>query len=235
MNPPAIWAVVPAAGSGSRMQSTLPKQYLPLAGRPLAEHTLAVLLGTPDLCELVVALAPADTHWMTLAPALRERVHTVLGGADRADSVLRGLSGFSRPPADSDWVLVHDMVRPCVRAADIARLLAELADDPVGGLLALPMVDTLKRAGADQRVEATVAREALWCAQTPQMFRFALLREALEAARRDRVAVTDEAMAVERLGHRPRLVYGGAHNIKITRPEDLALAEFHIARAGECG
>jgi 2-C-methyl-D-erythritol 4-phosphate cytidylyltransferase len=234
MNPaaPALWAVVPAAGSGARMGAAVPKQYLPLAGRPLAEHTLAVLAAAPGLRELVVALAPGDAHWACIAPALRARVRTVEGGVDRADSVLRGLGGFSRTPADADWVLVHDMVRPCLRAVDITRLLEALRDDPVGGLLALPVVDTLKRADAEERVEATVPREALWRAQTPQMFRFALLREALEAARRDGVAVTDEAMAVERLGHRPRLVYGGAHNIKVTRPEDLALAEFHIAHAG---
>ncbi len=228
-----VWIAVPAAGSGSRMGLDTPKQYLHLAGRQLAEHTLRALLAVPGLRELVVAIAPGDLHWGSLPQALRSRVHCVEGGADRATSVLNALSAFDPLPAASDWVLVHDMARACVRTADVAHLIDVLADDEVGGLLASPVVDTLKRADAGARVDATLKRESFWRAQTPQMFRYGLLCRALEAARDSGVSVTDEAMAVELLGLRPRLVPCGAHNIKVTTPEDLALAEFHLGQDRE--
>lgn len=229
---PALWAVVPAAGTGSRMGAGLPKQYLPLAGRPMAEHTLRALLAVRGIRELVVALAPGDDHWQRLPAELRARVRTVPGGADRAASVLSALGGFSSPPAPQDWVLVHDMARPCVSAAEIEGLVEALREDPVGGLLALPVVDTLKRAdAAGERVDATLERSGLWRAQTPQMFRFGALRAALLEARAAGVAVTDEAMALERLGARPRLVASGPHNLKVTTPDDLALAEYYLGRA----
>lgn len=231
--PTPVWIAVPAAGSGVRMGLDVPKQYLPLAGRPLAEHTLAALLAVPGLRELVVAIAPGDGRWESLSPALRSRVRCVEGGADRALSVLNALHAFDPRPADSDWVLVHDMARPCVRTQDICKLVAALADDDTGGLLAMPVVDTLKRADGDGRVEATVPRESLWRAQTPQMFRFGLLRAALQAARDAGVAVTDDAMAIERLGGRPRLVSCGAHNIKVTTQGDLALAEYYLREREE--
>jgi 2-C-methyl-D-erythritol 4-phosphate cytidylyltransferase len=214
------------------MGAPTPKQYLPLAGRALAEHTLEVLLGVAGIEEIVVAIAAEDTHWPGLNPGIRARVLTATGGATRAQSVLNALGGFSRLPGDDDWVLVHDMARPCVRSADIERLIAALANDAVGGLLALPVVDTLKRADVQRRVQATVERERLWRAQTPQMFRFGLLRRALLAAREAGVEATDEAMAVERLGYRPLLVEGGEHNVKVTVPADLALAEFHLGATG---
>jgi len=233
LKPTPVWIAVPAAGSGSRMGGDVRKQYLPLAGRPLAEHTLAALLAVPGLRELVVGIAPADSRWTSLSPDLRSRVRCVEGGADRATSVLNALHAFKPLPADSDWVLVHDMARPCVRTEDIIRLVATLTDDDTGGLLALPVVDTLKRADADDRVEATVARELLWRAQTPQMFRYGLLRAALQSARDAGVAVTDEAMAIERLGGRPRLVACGAHNIKVTTRGDLSLAEYYLREREE--
>ena len=223
--PRSIWAVVPAAGTGSRIDAALPKQYLRIAGRMLAEHTLEALLAVARIRELVVAIAPGDTRWATLPASLRERVRVVAGGADRAGSVLGALGGFSRLPDDEDWVLVHDMARPCVRTTQVEALIATLENDAVGGLLEIPVVDTLKRATAGQRVKASVAREGLWRAQTPQMFRFGLLRRALGAARDAGVGVTDESMAIERLGYAPRLVMGSTDNIKVTIAEDLALAE----------
>lgn len=229
---PRVWAVVPAAGSGTRMGGALPKQYLPLAGRRLAEHTLEALLAVPCLHEVVVAIAPGDAHWEMLPAGLRSRVRRVDGGASRAASVLNALHGFSRVPHEDDWVLVHDMARPCIRTERVATLVSELAADAVGGLLALPLTDTLKRADATQRVVATLARESLWRAQTPQMFRFGLLERALRDAMDAGIETTDEAMAIERLGLQPRLLMGSEDNIKVTRPEDLALAEYYLSHCG---
>ena len=215
-----VWVAVPAAGSGARMGAGIPKQYLPLAGKPLAEHTLAALLAVAQLRETVVAIAPGDPHWPALAPALRARVRVVDGGATRAASVANALRGFSRRPDPGDWVLVHDMARPCVRPGRIAAMLRELDADPVGGLLALPLADTLKHAAAG-RAQCTLARSDKWAAQTPQMFRLGLLRRALAQAGPE---VTDEASAVEALGLRPLLVPGELENFKITWPADLDLA-----------
>ena len=223
-----IRAVVPAAGGGTRMGSTVPKQYLPLAGRMLAEHTLEALLAVDAIDEIVVALAPQDTRWTQLPSALRARVRCVHGGSSRADSVLGALDGFSRQPAPDDWILVHDMARPCVRPAEIARLIDTLREDEVGGLLAVPVVDTLKRADPAQRSLETIDRRVLWRAQTPQMFRYAVLRRALQEARSAGVESTDEAMAIERQGLRPRLVEGSERNIKVTVQADLALAAFFL-------
>jgi 2-C-methyl-D-erythritol 4-phosphate cytidylyltransferase len=232
---PLVWAAIPAAGSGSRLGAALPKQYLELAGRALAEHTLEALLGVPRIHEVVVAIAADDVHWRTLDAGLRTRVRTVTGGADRAASVECALHGFSRQPADDDWVLVHDMARPCIRPQQIESFIESLAGDAVGGLLALPLVDTLKRADDSGRVVETLPRAALWRAQTPQMFRFALLRDALAKARVDGTAITDEAMAIENMGLQPRLIEGSSSNIKVTLAEDVALAEFQLERQRRVG
>jgi 2-C-methyl-D-erythritol 4-phosphate cytidylyltransferase len=229
-----VWAAVPAAGSGSRMASSVPKQYLEIAGRRLAEHTLGALLAAGCIHEIVVAIAPGDAAWHTLPETLRQRVRTVHGGDDRAASVLQALAGFSRRPAKGDWVLVHDMARPCVRPERIRSMIDELADDEVGGLLAVPLVDTLKRADGAQRVCETLDRSELWRAQTPQVFRFGVLERALRAARADGVTITDEAMAVERLGLAPRLLAGSADNIKVTVAEDMELAQYYLARRCGC-
>lgn len=219
------WVVIPAAGRGARMGGDRPKQYLELGGAPVLEHTLRRFVGHPGMHGVVVALAPGDVLWQGLDPGLRAAVTVVDGGAERADSVRRGLVALAGRAADDDWVLVHDAARPCLRRSDLDLLLAELASDPVGGLLAVPVRDTLKRV-IDGGIEETVPREALWQAQTPQMFRLGLLRDALDAHR----AVTDEAMAIERAGHRVRVVEGHADNLKITRPEDLDLAAWYLAR-----
>lgn len=225
-----VWAAVPAAGSGSRMGSGIPKQYREIAGRQLAEHTLAALLAVRSVREIVVAIAPGDRHWETLPEALRRRVRVVEGGGDRAASVLNALAGFSQRPAPQDWVLVHDMARPCVDPARVDAMVDELWHDEVGGLLALPLADTLKRADGARRVQETVDRAALWRAQTPQMFRFGVLEAALRAARAAGVETTDEAMAVERTGLRPKLLAGSADNIKVTVAEDMELAEYYLSR-----
>ncbi|MFN4325911.1 MAG: 2-C-methyl-D-erythritol 4-phosphate cytidylyltransferase [Azonexus sp.] len=219
---PRHFAIVPAAGSGSRFGAERPKQYLDLLGRPLIFHTLKALTACPDIERVWVVLAPDDPWWSrTDWSELGAKLETVrCGGATRAESVSNGLQAAAMVAADDDWVLVHDAARPCLSPAMIDALFADLANDPVGGILAVPVADTLKRADAEQRVAATVPRDGLWQAQTPQMFRYRLLCDALQQCR----DVTDEAGAVEALGLRPKLVRGDATNLKVTYPADLPLA-----------
>jgi 2-C-methyl-D-erythritol 4-phosphate cytidylyltransferase len=225
---PALWAVVPAAGGGARMRAACPKQYLPLLGRAMLLHTLERLGRYPRLRGLVVGIAADDAYWPTLATDIPNLLITYVGGAERAQTVLNGLRALETYAAPDDWVLVHDAARPCVRHADIDSLLAAVAGHADGGLLALPLSDTVKRADHNGCVEETVPRTGLWRALTPQVFRLAALRDALESAMRAGVEITDEASAMEYSGARPRLVHGHADNIKITLPEDLALAELFL-------
>ena len=219
---PRYFAIVPAAGNGSRVAAGVPKQYLDLLGRPLIFHGLAALAACPEIERVWVVLAPDDTEWDRYDwSELGHKLETLrCGGETRADSVRNGLRGAAMAAADDDWVLVHDAARPCLSAAMLDALLGELAADPVGGILAVPVADTLKRADADQRVAATEPRDGLWQAQTPQMFRYGPLRDALDNCQ----AVTDEAGAIEAAGLKPRLVRGDATNLKVTYPADLGLA-----------
>ncbi|WP_434629629.1 2-C-methyl-D-erythritol 4-phosphate cytidylyltransferase [Chromobacterium sp. CV08] len=217
-------ALVPAAGTGSRFGAPSPKQYLQLNGKPLMWHTLATLAAVPAIDEVAVVISPQDEWFDDFAWALPKlSVHRV-GGASRADSVAAGLAALAC--ADDDWVLVHDAARCCLSVAAAERLIATLADHPVGGLLALPVPDTVKRADGDGRVSATVPRNGLWLAQTPQMFRAGTLVRALDGGGAD---ITDEASAIERLGLKPQLVEGDAQNFKVTYPRDLALARAILA------
>jgi 2-C-methyl-D-erythritol 4-phosphate cytidylyltransferase len=227
-----LWAVVPAAGVGRRMGASTPKQYLDLAGRTVIEHTLGVLLGEARIAAVVVALDPDDAHWPGISLAGDPRIRRVAGGRERCHSVLSALDLLWAMAAPDDRVLVHDAARPCLRAEDLDRLIAELADDPVGGILAVSVRDTMKRAGPDGRIDATLDRSRLWHAYTPQLFGLAALREALRNAIAAGDLVTDEASAMERMGLAPRLVEGHADNLKITRPEDLALARFYLEQQG---
>ncbi len=224
------WAVVPAAGCGSRFGGEVPKQYLPLVGRPLIEHTLTRLLAHPRVDGAVVALAADDPLWPGWRTLAGKPVLTCIGGAERADSVLAGLRALPVSVTDDDFVLVHDAARPCLRHADLDKLLAWGGAHPVGALLGAPLRDTLKRAAADDSIVATEVRAGLWRAFTPQMFRRAGLTRALVAALDAGIAVTDEAMAMERLGLKPMLVEGSEDNLKVTTPADLALAEFILSR-----
>ena len=219
---PRYFAIVPAAGSGSRFGAEMPKQYLGLLGRPLIYHTLAALVACPSINRVWVVLSPDDPFWSNYDWSdLGSKLETVrCGGASRAESVSNGLRAAATAAADDDWILVHDAARPCLSAEMLGNLLADLAEDPVGGILAVPVADTLKRADDTQRVASTELREGLWQAQTPQMFRYACLCEALKK----NLAVTDEAGAVEALGLKPKLVCGDATNLKVTYPADLALA-----------
>lgn len=232
MNNQRHWVIVPAAGVGKRMGSTLPKQYLPLAGRPVIAHTLDTLLHHPRIDGVVVAIGAEDEEWPEVVAELTTDtpLRVVTGGAERCHSVLNGLETLWEWAAPDDWALVHDAARPCLTAADLDRLLIELAADPVGGLLAVPVRDTLKQADPVGRVATTVDRSQLWHALTPQMFRLGLLYDAVNAALARGLLVTDEAAAMEAAGFAPRLIEGRADNLKITRPEDLALAEFYLKR-----
>lgn len=224
------WGVVPAAGVGSRMGRATPKQYLTLRGELVIDHSLQRLLAVDGVERVVVALSAEDRWWPQTRHAHHPRVTQTPGGRERYHSVLNGLKALEGIAADADWVLVHDAARPCVRSADIRTLLERIADHPCGGLLAKPVHDTMKRADAAGQITATVDRDGLWHAFTPQAFRYAALRGALAAAMDAGVPVTDEASAMEYAGHAPLLVEGAADNLKITRPADLALAGFFIDR-----
>lgn len=219
---PAFWVVIPAAGVGSRMQADRPKQYLPLGGRCLIEHTLDCFLDQPGLQGLVVCLSMEDGWWPDLPCASNPRITRTAGGKERADSVLNGLNELlALGAAEGDWVLVHDAARPNLAESDLHKLLHTLKDDAVGGLLAMPVRDTLKLAGPDGRVSSTPDRSLFWQAYTPQMFRLGALRSALSDALAAGTTITDEASAMEWAGQAPRLVEGRSDNIKVTRPEDL--------------
>lgn len=221
----SVWAVVPAAGSGRRFGAEIPKQYLDLEGKPLLAHVLELFLRAPGVDGLVLVAAAADTRWHALLPDPAPRpVFFAEGGATRAESVLSALEALHEHARSQDWVLVHDAARPCLNAGDLANLMETLKDDAVGGLLAAPVVDTLKRADEQGRVAGTQDRSGLWRALTPQMFRYELLSNALRGALAAGIEVTDEACAIEWAGHKPLLVSGGIDNIKVTRPEDLPLA-----------
>lgn len=226
-------ALVPAAGSGSRFGAATPKQYTDLAGQPLLRHAIARLARHPRIDRVVVVLSADDPRFAQidlsdLRPIVDAR-HC--GGDTRAASVLAGLRSLAGEVAADDWILVHDAARPCLPAAVIDRLVEALADDAVGGIAALPVADTLKRADVHGRIDATVPRGGLWAAQTPQMFRFGVLLEALEQA--DLHQVTDEAGAVEACGLAPRLVEGDPVNLKVTYPRDLELAAHLLAVMGD--
>ena len=250
----SVWAVLPAAGRGQRMQAAsgqaakaekahCPKQYLPLHGATVIEHSLQRLLAVAEIRQVLVALSPEDQHFESLAVAKDARISPVVGGEQRYQSVLNALLQLpdvansldkrNAPFSKDDWVLVHDAVRPCVRSEDVHKLLAELQDHPVGGLLGAPVEHTLKQVeqgeqtggdGETETIAATIDRSQCRYAFTPQMFRYGLLCESLEAAIKRGIAVTDESSAVEALGHRPRIVAGSSDNIKITYESDLHLA-----------
>ncbi|HUI99854.1 MAG TPA: 2-C-methyl-D-erythritol 4-phosphate cytidylyltransferase [Usitatibacter sp.] len=226
---PRVFAIVPAAGQGTRIGDPVPKQYIPLAGKPMVFHGLAALAKVARVERIFVVLAPGDRHWAAHDwSALGAKVEPLFaGGAHRAQSVLNALVALEERIAPGDWVMVHDAARPCIRAELVEQFLDALDEDPVGGLLAMPLADTLKSA-AEGRVAATIPRLDLWRAQTPQMFRCEVLRRGLA----ERGDATDESQAVEALGRAPRLVEGENGNIKVTFAEDLALAEMILARQG---
>lgn len=227
-SPDAFWVVIPAAGQGQRMASDIPKQYQRIAHRSVLEHTLSIFLDHPKVRRVVVALSPQDPYWPTLSVAHHPLIQTVVGGQTRAASVLNGLNQLAQDAAPQDWVLVHDAARPCLAQCDLKRLVQTLFSDPVGGLLGLPVKDTLKIVDQQQVSQSTLSRSHIWAAQTPQMFRLGPLRDALEKAQAEGIEVTDEASAMEYVGAHPKMVLGSPSNLKITYPADLALAAFFL-------
>jgi 2-C-methyl-D-erythritol 4-phosphate cytidylyltransferase len=225
------WIVVPAAGASRRVGGPRPKQYLEVHGRTLLEHALVALLSRADIDGGVVVLGAGDEDWTRLPATLRARLTTTVGGRERCHSVLAGLAALAA--ADEDWVLVHDAARPCLGAAELGRLIDACRADTVGGLLALPVTDTLQRADDAGRAQATIARESLWRAQTPQMFRHGPLKRALAAAIAAGEIPGDEATAMARIGLRPLLIEGSPLNIKVTRPADLEFVAAVLAARGE--
>ncbi|GAB3732150.1 2-C-methyl-D-erythritol 4-phosphate cytidylyltransferase [Luteimonas pelagia] len=228
-----IWAIVPAAGRGARMGGDVPKQYLDIGGRSLLEHALRALLSHPAVAGAVVAIAPGDARWPGWSSLEGKPVVACEGAAVRAGSVLAALRALPGDVRPDGWVLVHDAARPNLCREDLDRLLHLGRNDPVGAILAAPVADTLKRAGDDGGIDRTEPRDHLWRALTPQMFRRLQLTRALEAARDAGREPTDEAMAMELQGHRPLLVQGRPDNLKVTTPEDLAMAECLLGRRAE--
>lgn len=224
------WAVIPAAGVGTRMGMAIPKQYLRLAGSTVLDCTIKQILIHSKISGVVVSLAEKDVWWPESNYFQDDRVFTVIGGADRAQSVLNGLAFLKERIASESWVLVHDAARPCVRSTDIDALIDTVVKHPVGGLLGMPVRDTMKRTNDSRSVYQTVDREHLWHAFTPQMFRLEALHRALVSALEQGALITDEASAMEHQGHSPVMVEGHGDNIKITRPADLELAEFYISQ-----
>ena len=224
-----FWCVIPAAGSSRRFGGDVPKQYCQLGGRPMLVATLERLATHPAIAGFVVSLADQDRWWPGLAACEGKPIVTCVGGVERADSVLAGLKALPGDVGPRDWVLVHDAARPCVSHADLTRLIERGRHHPVGAILATPVRDTLKRSGNDDQIEATVPRENLWRAQTPQMFRRGELMAALESARRLGRFCTDDANALELSGKNPLLVEGSDENLKVTSSADMALAEAMLA------
>lgn len=219
------WAIVPAAGSGQRFGAELAKQFHSIGDRLVADHTLSRLLCISKLQKILV---PCDTnaeHWAQVSAVADPRVELLGGGAERVHSVLNGLRALSDIAASDDWVLVHDMARPCITSADINKLIEQLDGHPVGGILAAPISDTLKRVTPDNALEKTLDRSDYRAAQTPQMFRYGLLVRALEAMLEKHQVPTDEASAIEYLGESAMVVEGRRDNIKITHREDLIIAQ----------
>ena len=228
---PKVFAIVPAAGQGTRIGDAVPKQYIPLRGKPMMFHSIEALASVARIGTVCVVLSPLDRHWGEHDwSGFPEKIEPMfVGGATRAQSVMNAMDGLRERVAKDDWILVHDAARPCIQKELVEQFLDELGDDPVGGLLAMPVADTLKSADENQRVAATIPRLNLWRAQTPQMFRYDLLRRGFDR----RPDATDEAQAVESIGYSaPRLVQGENSNIKVTFAEDLFLAEMILERNG---
>lgn len=223
-----FWGIVPAAGVGKRMNADRPKQYLSLTNtQTVIEHTLSRLISAQVFQKIVVAISEDDPYWETLPIAKHEKIIRARGGKERADSVLNALAAIENQASENDWVLVHDAARPCVTTQDIEKLITQLQHDEIGGILALASHDTLKDVDGE-KILSTHDRNRIWRALTPQMFRYGALKTALKIYQGNG-AITDESSALEMQGVAPKIVEGRSDNIKITRPEDLALARFYLS------
>ncbi len=229
IKPLSIVAIVPAAGVGSRMKADRPKQYLLLNGKTILQHTIEQLLSFSMINKVIVAVSDTDPYFEEQAIAQDHRVVRVSGGKERADSVLSALT-YVQNNQLSEWVMVHDAARPCIRHSDIEKLIQEVIPYQFGGLLASPVRDTMKQTNANMTVDTTIDRSTLWHALTPQLFTTELLYQALKTGLEQGSSLTDESSAIELMGYHPKLVHGRADNLKITQPEDLGLAEFYLQK-----
>ncbi len=229
----SVWAVVPAAGIGSRMQADRPKQYLDLNGKMVLQRTLQGLVEHSCIEGIVVAVADNDPWWAQISVDTTKPVHVAIGGKERADSVYNALIALANIADDNPWVMVHDAARPCLRHSDIDQMLTRLSGHSVGGILGIPVTDTVKRTNEKGDIIETVERQGLWRASTPQMFRLNTLKEALLHAKKQQLVVTDEASAIEFMGLQAMMIEGHADNIKITLPQDLDLAGLFLKQQGK--
>ena len=225
-----LWAVVPAAGQGRRVGGAVPKQYREIAGMPVLAHTLKRLAAIQQIDATFVGISETDNRWhnLPLPPGMQVACYT--GGQSRAETVWLGLQALQACVGTSDWILVHDAARPCVQVEDIDALISAVVPSMDGGLLAVPVTDTIKVASQDSTTKQTVDRRMLWRAQTPQLFRFSVLYTALQAVLHDLESISDESAAVEKLGLKPLIVQSAERNIKITNDKDLQLAEFFLSK-----
>ncbi len=223
------WVAIPAAGIGKRVGADKPKQYIDIYGKTILEHTVDCFLHREDIAGIVVAIASDDSFWPTLPISTHEKIIVAPGGEERFNSVTNALESLADCARENDWVLVHDAARPCLSQSALDRLMSELAGHETGGILGLPCRDTMKRADHNGDITATVDRENLWHAQTPQMFRYSKLLDALQKVLAEGLSVTDEAMAIELAGFTAKLVSGHHENIKITHKDDIQQAEIYLS------
>ncbi len=224
------WVVIPAAGVGSRMGVDKPKQYISINNKMIIEHTIECFIHREEIEKIIVAISKEDVFWPTLSISKHDKVVTAPGGEERYQSVLNSLQVLTGKADNNDWVMVHDAARPCLNQSAIDRLIIELRTHDVGGILAMPCRDTMKRANDTGEIDKTVERESLWHAQTPQMFKYGKLLSAIEDALKNKIVVTDESMAMERLGYKPLLVHGHQENMKLTHKDDLESLKTYLDR-----
>jgi len=224
------WAIIPAAGIGMRVGADIPKQYMKINGKTILEYAIDPFLRHPQVDGVMVVLAENDPAWSDLGINGIDQLITTIGGKERFHSVLNGLIALENSVSDDDWILVHDAARPCLEMKDVDKLINTLCEHPTGGILAMPVRDTMKRSNLDNVISSTVEREGLWHALTPQMFRYKKLRVSIEQAIEKNIKLTDEAQAMEKIGEDPMLVEGSVRNIKVTMPDDIELATFYLSQ-----
>ena len=223
-----VWAIIPAAGVGARMQKDCPKQYIKIGPKTVLEHSLAVFLACDRIEGVQLCISPEDVYWKDIAISHSRLLDTAHGGATRAQTVKRGLDALSEVAEDNDWVLVHDAARPCLNQDQLEFLIDELKTESVGGIFAVPIADTLKRVTSQNLINETVDRSDLWAAQTPQMFRYGILKKCVNACIDQQLDITDEASAIEAFDHKVKIVEGSRANIKLTYPQDVIFVEYFL-------
>ena len=225
------WVVIPAAGIGKRMGSDIPKQYVSVRGKTVIEHTIDNFISRKEIQNICISISESDNYWSTLPISKNKKIITTVGGNERYESVYNGLRALQDKANDDDWVLVHDAVRPCLKKSIIDRLITDISSHDVGGILALPCFETMKRVNNNKQVEETINREIIWRAQTPQIFKYKKLLLAIEKAINENILITDEAMAMELSNYKPIVIMGDEKNIKITHKDDLKHLELFLEEA----